>query len=151
MASEMVVEVLDDRDQRLIAALQCDGRLTAEKAGEVLGISTRMVRRRWAALLGEGTIRVTTVRRRPAGLGAMLLRIKVLRGKVESIAAALAVRDDVPFIDLTAAGDEISAVMLTSAGARNGLLYNQLPATTAVTSVEAKTVLHVFSEAHAWR
>jgi DNA-binding Lrp family transcriptional regulator len=80
MASEMAIEVLDERDQRLIAALQCDGRLTAERAGEVLGLSTRMVRRRWAALLGEGTIRVTTVRRRPAGLGAMLLRIKVLRG-----------------------------------------------------------------------
>jgi DNA-binding Lrp family transcriptional regulator len=147
----MAIEILDERDRRLIAALQCDGRLTAERAGEVLGISTRMVRRRWAALLGEGTIRITTVRRRPAGLGAMLLRIKVLRGKVESIAAALAVRDDVPFIDLTAAGDEISAVMLTPAGSRNGLLYNQLPATTAVTSVEAKTVLHVFSEAADWR
>lgn len=151
MTSEVAVEVLDRRDIRLIAALQCDGRLSAERAGEVLGISTRIVRQRWAALLGDGTIRVVTVRRRPAGLGAMLLRIKVLRGKVDSIAAALAVRDDVPFIDLTAAGDEISAVMLTPAGGRNGLLYKQLPATMAVTSVEAKTVLHVFSEATDWR
>ncbi|MEV6606144.1 Lrp/AsnC family transcriptional regulator [Kutzneria sp. NPDC051319] len=147
----MAVEVLDDRDLRLIAALQCDGRLTAERASEVLDISTRMVRRRWAELLGTGTIRVTTIPDRPAGTGAMLLRIKVLRGKVDSIAAALAVRDDVPFIDLTAAGDEISAVMLTRDGAHNGLLHNQLPATSAVTSVEAKTVLHVFSEAPAWR
>lgn len=147
----MAVEVLDDRDLRLIAALQCDGRVAAERAGEVLGISTRLVRRRWAALLGTGTIRVTTVRERPADLVAMLLRIKVLRGKVDAVAAALAARDDVPFIDLTAAGDEISAVMITRSGVSGGLLYTQLPATSAVTSVEAKTVLHVFSEATDWR
>jgi DNA-binding Lrp family transcriptional regulator len=147
----MAVEVLDDRDLRLIAALQCDGRLAAERASEVLGIGPRLVRQRWAALLGPGTIRVTTIRERPAGLGAMLLRVKVLRGKIDAIAAALAVRDDVPFVDLTAGGDEISAVMLTQAGTHNGLLYNQLPATSAVTSVEAKTVLHVFSEATDWR
>ncbi|QUQ63394.1 Lrp/AsnC family transcriptional regulator [Kutzneria sp. CA-103260] len=151
MTSDVATEVLDNRDLRLIAALQCDGRLAAERAGEVLGISTRLVRRRWATLLGAGTIRVTTVRERPADLVGVLLRIKVLRGKVDAVAAALAARDDVPFIDLTAAGDEISAVMLTRAGVRGGLLYNQLPATSAVTSVEAKTVLHVFSEATDWR
>lgn len=149
MTSE--VAVLDARDLRLIAALQCDGRLAAERASEVLGISTRMVRQRWAALLGAGTIRVTTIRERPAGISAMLLRIKVLRGKVDSIAAALAARDDVPFIDLMAGGDEISAVVITQPGTRSGLLYNQLPATSAVTSVEAKTVLHVFSESTDWR
>lgn len=151
MASDMAVEVLDERDLRLIEALQCDGRLTAERAADVLGINIRTVRRRWSALLGDGTIRVTTVRERPPGLGAMLLRIKVLRGKVDAIAAALATRDDVPFIDLTAAGDEISAVMFTHAGTRSGLLHNLLPATKAVTSVEAKTVLHAFGEAPEWR
>ena len=51
MTSEMAVEVLDERDLRLIEALQCDGRLTAERAAEVLGINIRTVRRRWSALL----------------------------------------------------------------------------------------------------
>ncbi|MEV6027722.1 AsnC family transcriptional regulator [Streptomyces sp. NPDC052036] len=47
MVQEMAQQVLDRRDQRLVAALQCDGRLTAERAGEVLDISPRTVHRRW--------------------------------------------------------------------------------------------------------
>ncbi|MGK5640610.1 Lrp/AsnC family transcriptional regulator [Streptomyces sp. URMC 126] len=169
MSRETSEDVLDERDRRLVAALQYDGRLTAERAGEVLGLSPRVVHRRWAALLGSGTVRVAGLPpgapespgspgspgspKSPEGASpaAMLLRIKVLRGKADVVAKALADRDDIPFVDLSAGGDEIGAVLLADPGAPHRLVFRQLPATGAVTSVDAQTVLHVFKNAHEWR
>ncbi|MYS22943.1 transcriptional regulator, AsnC family [Streptomyces sp. DvalAA-14] len=144
--------VLTAEDQRLVAALQCDGRLGAEAAGEALGISPRRVRLRWKALLGDGTVRVVVpAAPGPDGLGAQLLRIRVLRGKLDTITAALAAREDIPFIDVTTAGDEILAVAWTRPGSRDPLVFRQLPSTQAVTAVEAATVLRVFRLATQWR
>ncbi|MFJ2407181.1 Lrp/AsnC family transcriptional regulator [Streptomyces xanthochromogenes] len=142
--------VLDDLDRRLIAALQCDGRLATERAARVLGLNTRVVQRRLAALLGNGTVRVIAVPPRGNGTTAMLLRIKVLRGKLDTITAALAARPDIPFIDMSAGGDEITAVLLAD-GRRSSLVFRQLPATKAITSVSAQTVLHVYADATDWR
>ncbi|MEV5596240.1 AsnC family transcriptional regulator [Streptomyces sp. NPDC052496] len=139
------------RDQRLIAALQCDGRLSAERAAEVLGENPRTVHRRWQALIGDGTVKVIAQPARPDSVGALLLRIKVLKGKLDALTAALAARPDIPFIDLSASGDEISAISFTAPGSRDHLVFRQLPATPAVASVSAATVLHVFSEASDWR
>ncbi|MFH8595211.1 AsnC family transcriptional regulator [Streptomyces rimosus] len=151
--SESVREtpLLDLRDQRLIAALQCDGRLSAERAAEVLGENPRTVHRRWRALTGDGTVKVVAVPVRPDSVGALFLRIKVLKGKLDALTAALAARPDIPFIDLSASGDEITAVSLTEPGSRDHLVFRQLPATPAVASVSAATVLHVFAEASDWR
>jgi DNA-binding Lrp family transcriptional regulator len=147
----MVESSLDEADIRLISALQCEGRVTAEKAAAVLGLSTRAVQRRWAALFGDRTVRVVAASPRPPLGGVMLLRIKVLRGKTEAVASALAAREDIPFIDLSASGDELSAILVASSYSRNALVFQQLPATTAVTAVEAETVMHVFSDAADWR
>ncbi|MFF3335205.1 AsnC family transcriptional regulator [Streptomyces sp. NPDC002888] len=147
----MANPVLDDRDQRLIAALQCDGRLTAERAGEVLGMSARTVHRRWQALAAEGVCRVIALPARPDPIGALLLRIRVLGNRLDALTAALAARPDIPFIDVSASGDEILAVSLTRPGTRDHLVFRELPATRAVTSVTADTILHVFAEASDWR
>ncbi|WP_018653956.1 Lrp/AsnC family transcriptional regulator [Actinomadura flavalba] len=143
-------DVLDLRDRRLVAALQCDGRLRAERAAEVLGLPVRVVHRRWAALLGSGAVRIvpSPLTRARAGL---LLRVKVLRGRTEAVAAALAERDDVPFVDVSAGGDEIAAVLLADPGVPHRLVFRQLPATGAVTDVETQTILHVFATAEDWR
>lgn len=146
----MVPEVLDQLDRRLIAALQCDGRLTVERAARVLGLGTRVVNGRLTALLG-GAARVVAVPPRERPGSTMLLRIKVLRGKLDTITAALAARPDIAFIDLSAGGDEITAVLSADAGQRGRLVFRQLPATTAITSVSAQTVLHVYADATDWR
>lgn len=151
MASDMADQVLDARDQRLIAALQCDGRLSVERAADVLGMSPRTVHRRWQALIGDGTCRVIALPARPSAVGALLLRIRVLGARRDALAAALAARDDIPFIDLSASGDEILAVSLTRPGTRDHLVFRELPATRAVTSVSADTILHLFAEAADWR
>jgi DNA-binding Lrp family transcriptional regulator len=148
MVSEKAL-VVDDL--RLIAALQCDGRLMPEHAARVLGLNPRVVQRRLRALLRDGLVRVVAVRPRPRVGGVMLLRIRVLRGKLDAVTAALAARDDIPFVDVSATGDEISAVLLAGPDPGNRLVFRQLPATSAVTSVEAQTAMHVFSDATDWR
>lgn len=144
-------QTLDMDDLRLIAALQCDGRLTPEHAARVLGLNPRVVQRRLRALLRNGLVRVVAVRPRPRVGGVMLLRIRVLRGKLDAVTAALAARDDIPFVDVSATGDEISAVLLAGPDPRNRLVFRQLPAISAVTSVEALTAMHVFADATDWR
>ncbi|WP_042430067.1 Lrp/AsnC family transcriptional regulator [Streptacidiphilus anmyonensis] len=155
MAYESTNSVLSLTDQRLVAALQCDGRVSAERAAGVLGLSPATVRRRLHALGADGTVRVVispVARPRNGGsAGALFLRIRVLRGKLDTIVAALAAREDIPFIDVTTSGDEIFAVARTEPGSRDQLVFRQLPSTQAVTSLESATILHVFRLTSEWR
>ncbi|MFJ9539696.1 Lrp/AsnC family transcriptional regulator [Streptomyces sp. NPDC101225] len=155
MAHTSADSVLSLLDQRLVAALQCDGRLTAERAAHVLGLNPATVRRRLHALGADGTVRVVispVARPRGGGsAGALFLRIRVLRGKLDTIVAALAAREDIPFIDVTTSGDEIFAVARTEPGSRDPLVFRQLPSTQAVTSLESATILHVFRLTSEWR
>ncbi|MCX5214286.1 Lrp/AsnC family transcriptional regulator [Kitasatospora sp. NBC_00240] len=155
MARASADSVLSLTDQRLVAALQWDGRLTAERAAQVLGLSPATVRRRLQVLGADGTVRVVispVARPRNGGsAGALFLRIRVLRGKLDTIVAALAAREDVPFIDVTTSGDEIFAVARTEPGSRDPLVFRQLPSTQAVTSLESATILHVFRLTSEWR
>ncbi|MGW2858916.1 Lrp/AsnC family transcriptional regulator [Streptomyces sp. NPDC001205] len=155
MASATADSVLSLLDQRLVGALQCDGRVTAERAAHVLGLNPATVRRRLHALDAEGTVRVVVspvARPRNGGsAGALFLRIRVLRGKLDTIVAALAARQDIPFIDVTTAGDEIFAVARTEPGSRDPLVFRQLPSSQAVTSLESATILHVFRLTSEWR
>ncbi|BBC98415.1 Lrp/AsnC family transcriptional regulator [Streptomyces griseofuscus] len=120
MARASADSVLSLTDQRLVAALQWDGRLTAERAARVPGLSPATVRRRLYALGADGTVRVVVspvARPRDGGsAGSLFLRIRVPRGRLGTIVAALAAREDIPFIDVTTAGDEIFAVARTEPG-----------------------------------
>ncbi|MER7584552.1 Lrp/AsnC family transcriptional regulator [Kitasatospora sp. NPDC097691] len=144
--------VLDSLDRRLVCALQVDGRAEPGRIAEVLGVSARTVTRRLARMRQAGVLRVV---RMPdveeAAVGALLLRVRVLSGRVDAIAQALADRSDVPFVDVMLGGHEVGAVMLTDAGARDRLLYGQLPATSAVTETTTHAVLHAFADAGQWR
>ncbi|MFF1516285.1 Lrp/AsnC family transcriptional regulator [Streptomyces sp. NPDC058305] len=155
MAPVAADSVLSTTDRRLVAALQWDGRLTAERAAKVLDLSPATVRRRLHALTADGTVRVVispVARPRNGGsAGALFLRIRVLRGKLDTIVAALAAREDIPFIDVTTTGDEIFAVARTEPGSRDPLVFRQLPSTQAVTSLESATILHVFRLTSEWR
>ncbi|MEV7772376.1 Lrp/AsnC family transcriptional regulator [Kitasatospora sp. NPDC086791] len=144
--------VLDVLDRRLVCALQVDGRAEPGRIAEALGVSARTVTRRLARMRQAGVLRVV---RMPdvedAAVGALLLRVRVLSGRVDAVAQALADRPDVPFVDVMLGGHEVGAVVLTGAGARDRLLYGQLPATAAVTETTTHAVLHAFADAGQWR
>src|ERR1700744_3566632 len=77
--------VLDADDFRLIAALQHDPRSSTEKIAAALGLDPRRVRRRLGALLGTGIVSIAVTAPRASLQGVMLLRIRVLRGKIDVI------------------------------------------------------------------
>ncbi|MFE4975950.1 Lrp/AsnC family transcriptional regulator [Kitasatospora sp. NPDC056651] len=144
--------VLDILDRRLVCALQVDGRAEPGRIAEVLGVSARTVTRRLARMRQAGVLRVVRLPDvEDAAVGALLLRVRVLSGRVDAIARALADRSDVPFVDVMLGGHEVGAVVLTDAGSRDRLLYGQLPATGAVTETTTHAVLHAFADAGQWR
>ncbi|WP_329563818.1 Lrp/AsnC family transcriptional regulator [Kitasatospora sp. NBC_01266] len=144
--------LLDNLDRRLVCALQLDGRAEPGLLAQVLGVSVRTVTRRLARLRETGVLRVVLLP--PAvdeAVGALLLRVRVLRGRVTAVADALAARADVPFVDLMLGGQEISAVVVTDQAGRDRLLYRQLPGTDAVTETTVHAVLHLFADAAQWQ
>ena len=145
----MAYPLLDDVDRRLIAALQVNGRASPEHLAEVLNLPPRTVTRLLTALLHDGAVRVTAVPPHDPGHRISVVRVKVLRGQTDAIAAALARRPDVPFVDITSAGDEISAILVSADGARSKHLSDQFA--DAVTDVTARTVLRIHAQAHQWR
>ncbi|MEU9133990.1 Lrp/AsnC family transcriptional regulator, partial [Kitasatospora sp. NPDC048540] len=144
--------LLDLLDRQLVCALQVDGRAGTGRIAEVLGVSARTVTRRLSRLTGTGLVKVVLMPdAHEAATGAVLLRVRVLKGKVRTIAQALAARPDVPFVDVMLGGQEIGAVVLADGGARDHLLNTQLPATGAVVETAAHAVLHLFADAGHWR
>lgn len=142
---------LDDTDRRLVAALQIDGLARPETLAGALALAPAAVRRRLGRLFDAGACRVRAVPERPAGTEITLLRVRVRPGRADQLARALAAQTDVRLIDVSRSGDEVSAAILSGPGRRSRLVLEQLPATSAVASLTAQTVLHVYAEAHAWR
>ncbi|WP_439384192.1 Lrp/AsnC family transcriptional regulator [Amycolatopsis lexingtonensis] len=145
-----MTQLMTEIEQRVVSALQVDGRAGPGRIAEVLGLSPRTVTRVIARLRADGRLKVVCVPNPEHGLrGAMLLRVKVLRGRTSVLAEALAKRGDVLFVDILAGGEEISAVALGGLDGR--LVHDALPSTSAVTELRAHSVLHVFSDATQWR
>lgn len=141
--------VLDQRDRRLIAALQCDGRVPVERAAKVLGINARVIRQRLRQLRSSGVLTLRGQAAEPATPELMLLRVRVLQGSVEQVADALAKRPGGPTVRVSATGDELLAQLPVDApvAADDGVAAGA----GAVTAVTGQVALRVFSRARDWR
>ncbi len=150
---QVVRQALDETDRRIVAVLLTAPRASWREIGRCLGISERTVARRAAPLYADGTLRATLVRN-PARFPPVVplaLRVRCRPSKIRQVANALAHRGDTLWVDLLAGGDEICAVFhLDGPDARNTLLLRDLPATDAVTSWTAYTLLRVFPAAFRW-
>jgi DNA-binding Lrp family transcriptional regulator len=150
---QVVRQALDETDRRIVAVLLTAPRASWREIGRCLGISERTVARRAAPLYADGTLRATLVRN-PARFPPVVplaLRVRCRPSKIRQVANALAYRGDTLWVDLLAGGDEICAVFhLDGPDARNTLLLRDLPATDAVTSWTAYTLLRVFPAAFRW-
>jgi DNA-binding Lrp family transcriptional regulator len=149
-SSGMADHLFNQRDARLIAALQCDGRAPAERVAAVLGLSTRVVQQRWAALSASGAVQVAAGPPRPSIDGVMILHIRVLRGRLDPLSKALARRPDVPLIELSTSGDQLVAIVMPPANPARQSLLDELPTSSAIVNIEAETIIHVFSDASDW-
>ncbi|OLZ69025.1 AsnC family transcriptional regulator [Streptomyces sp. IMTB 2501] len=146
-------QALDETDRRIVAVLLASPRASWREVGRVLGLSERTVVRRAAPLYADGTLRATVVRN-PAyfpGLVPIALRIRCRPHRIRQVARALARRADTVWVDILGGGDEVCAVFfLDGPEARNALLLRDLPATDAVHSWTAHTLLRVFPTAFRW-
>ncbi|MGR3938791.1 Lrp/AsnC family transcriptional regulator [Streptomyces sp. BRA346] len=145
---------LQPDDVRLIRALQVAPRASFASIAAALGLTEGAVSRRYRRLRAEGVIRVTGVVD-PGALGESkwLVRLRCRPGSVTAIADALAKRDDVSWVALTAAGSEITcAVRSRTREQREDLLGQRLPRTAAVLDINASAMLRQFvgGRGHYW-
>ncbi|HEY4453457.1 MAG TPA: Lrp/AsnC family transcriptional regulator [Pseudonocardiaceae bacterium] len=146
-------QTLDEVERRIAAVLLVSPRASWREIGHCLGLSERTIVRRAGPLYVDGTLRATAVRN-PAyfpGAAPIALRIRCRPNKIRHVANALSRRADTIWVDILGSGDEISAMFFPdSPDARNTLLLRDLPATDAVLSWTAYTLLRVFPAAFRW-
>lgn len=146
---------LDEIDRGLIHALHLDGRAPFSRIGEVLGVSTQTVARRYRRLCAHAGLRVVGLADpHRAGQAQWLVRLTAAPHSAQDLARALARRSDTSWVKLASGGTEIIAVVHTpTAGAgRDALLLHDIPRTAGITAVSAHYLLHTYlGGPTAWR
>ncbi|MFB7629366.1 Lrp/AsnC family transcriptional regulator [Streptomyces sp. NPDC056149] len=145
---------LDLEDVRILRSLQIDPRVGFATMATVLGGSELTVARRYRRMRRAGLIRVIGVVD-PGALGQSrwMVRLRCRPGSGTAIAEALAQRDDIGWVALSAAGSEVTcAVRSRSAEQRDDLLGRRLPRTAAVLDLQASVMLRQFlgGRGHYW-
>ncbi|MFI7673872.1 Lrp/AsnC family transcriptional regulator [Actinophytocola sp. NPDC049390] len=103
--------MLDPLDQRLLHALQLDGRAPFSRIAAVLDVSDRTVARRFERLRAAGAIRVSAVpNSHVAGLAEWLVRIRVRPHATAGLARALAERADTAWVTVLSSGVEVACL-----------------------------------------
>jgi DNA-binding Lrp family transcriptional regulator len=141
----------DRIDRQIIHALQLRPRVSFSRIAAVIGVSEQTVARRYRRLRGEGVIRVIgLVDPRRIGQNDWVVRVRVRPGSAAKLAEALARRDDVAWVTLSAAGSEVvCSVRSRSREQRDELLLRRLPGTAPVLGISAHVVLHRFAGSEA--
>ena len=138
---------VDDLDRKILQSLQINGRAAFSLIGEVVGASEQTVARRYRRMRADGIVRVVGVVD-PTVIGQLdwMLRITCRPNAANSLAMALAHRDDVAWVALTGAGNEIIASLRArTQDARDELLLRRLPKTEQVLNLSALIVMHRFT------
>jgi DNA-binding Lrp family transcriptional regulator len=143
---------LEAVDRQIIHALQIDARSSFAQIATVIGVSEQTVARRFRRLQADGVVRVVgMVEPGAAGLDRWILRIQCRPDAAGQLAEALARRDDVTWVNLSAGGSEVICSTNTQRGGRGqDLLLHRLPRTTEVRNLSAYSVLHDFETDRHW-
>ena len=149
----MIVTMLDAIDRALLHALQLDGRAPYSRIGEVLGVSTQTVARRFNRLRAEAGLRVIALPDpQAAGRSQWLLRLTAAPQTAQDLAVALSRRPDTSWVKLASGGTEIVSIVHSTPTDGNALLLNDIPRTSSITSVSAHYLLHLYvGGPTAWR
>jgi DNA-binding Lrp family transcriptional regulator len=149
MANRLPLEssVRDLLDRQIIHALQIRPRASFARIAAATGVSEQTAARRYRRLCGEGIIRVLgMVDSRRVGQNDWIVRVQVRPGSAGRLAEALARREDVSWVTLSAAGSEVvCSVRSRSREQRDELLLQRLPSTAPVLGISAHAVLHRFA------
>ncbi len=137
---------MNPTDAQIIRCLQLSPRIPFRVAAEILQISEQTVARRYRRLERTGIVRVIALLRPTAvGQSNWLVRVRCKPGGADSLAHALAQRDDINWVTLASGGSEIVCVLRSrTSQAREELLMQRLPRTAPVLDISAAMVLHQF-------
>ncbi len=138
--------VEDPIDRAIVRALQISPRVTFSELADVLDLSEQTVARRYRRLRRDGLVRLTAIISAEAlGESNWIVRLECRPTGATSLAQALAQRDDVGWVSISAGGTQVlCAVRSRTAQAREELLLQRLPRTTQVLGISAAMVLHTF-------
>lgn len=139
--------VIDELDRGIVHALHIDGRVPFSRIGEVLGVSTQTVARRYRRLRAEAGLRVIGSSHLDRDDHTRwLVRLGATTATARTLAHSLARRPDTSWIKLLSGGTEILLIVRTPLGAdaAHSLLLQEIPRTAAIMTVSAHYVLHTY-------
>ena len=136
----------DDVDRRLVGLLQKDARQSSETLAKKLAVSSTTVRRRLRKLIQEGVLRIVAVVD-PKKVGFPLIAFitfDVEHGKMDSVMAKLASRQDIIWVSSTTGRFDVLAVArFASTDELSDFLQKQLPAMEGIRDSETFICLSV--------
>jgi DNA-binding Lrp family transcriptional regulator len=137
---------LDDLDAKIARSLQISPRVSFRELGEILGVAEQTVARRYRRMRRDGLLRVTLNASLGGHAGPMwLVRVRCRPEGADTIAHAVAERDDVSWVSIYGAGWEVAFNLRTDPDAHaHELLTRTLPKTAPVLDVMSAEILHTF-------
>jgi DNA-binding Lrp family transcriptional regulator len=137
---------LDELDRQIVRALQLSPRAPFRRIGEALGVSEQTIARRYRALHRAGVLHViATVDPTALGESDWIVRIRSRPEATLDLGRALGQRSDIAWVSVSAGGAElVCAVRSHSREAREQLLIDRLPRTSAVLDLSASVILRHF-------
>jgi DNA-binding Lrp family transcriptional regulator len=130
--------IMDRIDRQIVHCLQRDGRASFRRIAEVLDVSEQTVARRYRALHASGTVAVVVL---PSARESWFVRIRCRPDAADALADALAAREDVSWVAVTAGGGELTCGAYTDPGSDH--LLDRLPRTHQVLSFTGHAVLRI--------
>lgn len=140
-------------DQRIIVALQQDGRASWRAIAEQVGAPVATVSRRGLRLLKSGTIRVTALATLGSNgpLDTFLVSINCRPGSQLHVAERLIANPDVRFVTLVSGAYDIIAELVVRGGASHyPTMFEELQSIDGVERWRSDLVLHVYKITNDW-
>jgi DNA-binding Lrp family transcriptional regulator len=135
---------MDQIDRRIVQCLLYDGRAPFRRIAEVADVSQQTVARRYRALRADGAVRVRALpSHRARGEATWFVRIQTRPDATDTLADALAAREDTSYVSTTSGGAEIVCQTRTDPRHASGSVLHRLPRTAQVLAYQAHAVLHM--------
>ncbi|MEQ4565650.1 Lrp/AsnC family transcriptional regulator [Paenarthrobacter sp. CAP02] len=143
---------LDERDLRLLHALQIRPRAPWAALAPVVGADAVTLARRWSALEDAGLAWITAYRGPGARYTGAIIEIDCAPASIASATADLADDDEVLSIDQTAGGRDLVLTCLCQSDADLGrFVLDRLPSIAGVTTTRTHRGIRLLADAQQWR
>ncbi|MFF6985066.1 AsnC family transcriptional regulator [Streptomyces sp. NPDC010273] len=136
---------MDTTDRRIVQCLLRDGRASFRRIAEVAEVSEQTVARRYRALVADGAVRVRALPRHALlGDRTWFVRVRCRPDATDTLADALAAREDTAYVSVTSGGSEIVCQTHTGLRDQGGSVLQRLPRTARVLGFDACAVMHMY-------